>query len=45
MAETFKYATDLKSMTKGKGYFEMKLLKYEEVPFDLAQKIIESRRK
>lgn len=41
MAETFKYANDLKAMTQGRGYFEMKLLKYEEVPHDLAKKIID----
>ncbi|BBM36666.1 elongation factor G [Pseudoleptotrichia goodfellowii] len=41
MAETFKYANDLKAMTQGRGYFEMKLLRYEEVPYDLAKKIID----
>lgn len=41
MAETFKYANDLKAMTQGRGYFEMKLIDYEEVPHDLAKKIIE----
>ena len=40
-AETFKYAIDLRSMTQGRGYFEMELDKYEEVPFNIAQKIIE----
>ena len=45
MVETFKYANDLKAMTKGRGYFEMKLSKYEEVPYELAQKIIEIRKK
>ncbi|MDO5088838.1 MAG: elongation factor G [Leptotrichiaceae bacterium] len=41
MAETFKYANDLKAMTQGRGYFEMKLLKYEEVPYELSKKIID----
>ena len=41
MAETFKYANDLIAMTQGRGYFEMKLLRYEEVPYDLAKKIID----
>ena len=41
MAETFKYDNDLKAMTQGRGYFEMKLLRYEEVPYDLAKKIID----
>lgn len=40
MSETFKYLNDLKSMTQGKGYFEMKLSKYEEVPYEIAKKII-----
>ncbi|MGL5749699.1 MAG: elongation factor G [Paraclostridium sp.] len=39
-AETFKYAIDLRSMTQGRGYFEMEIEKYEEVPSQLAQKII-----
>lgn len=39
-AETFKYAIDLRSMTQGRGYFEMDLDRYEEVPSQLAQKII-----
>ena len=41
MAETFKYSNDLKSMTQGRGYFEMKLIKYEEAPTDISKKIIE----
>ena len=40
-AETFKYAIDLRSMTQGRGYFEMELEKYEEVPNIIAEKIIE----
>lgn len=39
-AETFKYAIDLKAMTQGRGYFEMELDKYEEVPIQIAQRII-----
>ena len=45
MSETFKYANDLKAMTQGRGYFEMNLIRYEEVPFDLAKKIIDENRK
>ena len=41
-AETFRYAIDLRAMTQGRGYFEMELEKYEEVPNQIAQKIIES---
>lgn len=39
-AETFKYAIDLKAMTQGRGYFEMEFVRYEEVPSQLAEKII-----
>lgn len=39
-AETFKYAIDLRSMTQGRGYFEMEIEKYDEVPYQIAQKII-----
>lgn len=45
MSETFKYSNDLKSMTQGRGYFEMKLIKYEEVPSEIAKKIIEKESK
>ncbi|EPZ62027.1 elongation factor G family protein [[Clostridium] sordellii ATCC 9714] len=43
--ETFKYAIDLRAMTQGRGYFEMDLDKYEEVPSQIAQKIILERNK
>ena len=39
-SETFKYAIDLKAMTQGRGYFEMEFVRYEEVPAQLAEKII-----
>ncbi len=39
-SETFKYAIDLRSMTQGRGFFEMELSKYNEVPQQLATKII-----
>ena len=44
MSETFKYANELKAITQGRGYFEMKLIRYEELMGDLAQKVIESRK-
>ena len=44
MFETFKYANELKAITQGRGYFEMKLIRYEELMGDLAQKVIESRK-
>lgn len=39
-AETFKYAIDLRAMTQGRGYFEMELVRYSEVPAQIAEKII-----
>jgi len=41
-AETFKYAIDLKSMTQGRGFFEMEFERYEEIPSHLSDKIIEA---
>jgi len=38
----FKYATDLRSMTQARGSFTMSFERYEEVPQDVAKKIIES---
>ncbi len=40
-AEMFKYATDLRSMTQGRGSFESEIVRYEEVPAMLAPKIID----
>ncbi len=40
-SELFKYATDLRSMTQARGEFTMKFDRYEEVPTQLADKIIE----
>ena len=45
IAEMFKYATDLRSMTQARGSFTMKFERYEEVPADVAKKIIESAQK
>ena len=39
-SETSKYAIDLRSMTQGRGFFEMELAKYNEVPQQLSTKII-----
>ncbi|MBI3972230.1 MAG: elongation factor G [Chloroflexi bacterium] len=41
MAETVRYATDLRSMTQGRGTFKMTFDHYEEVPPNVAQKVIE----
>ncbi len=44
-AEMYKYSTSLRSMTQGRGYFTMKFHHYEEVPKEIAQKIIEESKK
>ena len=42
LSEMFKYATDLRSMTQGRGSFTMNFERYEDVPQDVAKKIIEN---
>ncbi|MEA4961710.1 elongation factor G [Lutispora sp.] len=42
LSEMFKYATDLRSMTQARGSFSMKFVRYEEVPAQIAQKVIEA---
>ncbi len=44
-SEMFKYATDLRSMTQGRGYFKLWFDRYEEAPAMVANKIIEEARK
>ncbi|HOJ12204.1 MAG TPA: elongation factor G, partial [Clostridiales bacterium] len=44
-AEMFKYATDLRSMTQGRGYFKEWYERYEEVPPMISQKIIDEAKK
>jgi elongation factor G len=39
-AELFKYAINLRSMSQARGYFVMTFERYEEVPANLAQKIV-----
>lgn len=41
MSELTKYATDLKSMTQGRGWFNMEFARYEQAPQEVAQKVIE----
>jgi len=40
LAEMFRYAIILRSMTSGRGNFTMEFSHYEEVPHDIAKKII-----
>lgn len=41
MAEILTYAPDMRSMTGGRGMFTMEFSRYDEVPAQLAEKIIE----
>ena len=43
--EMYKYATDLRSMTQGRGSFTMSFERYEEVPAADAKKIIENTKR
>ena len=45
MAEMLHYATDLRSITQGRGTFHMEFYQYEEVPAALQQEIIASAAK
>ncbi len=45
MAELLTYAQSLTSMTGGRGDYSMHLLRYEEVPSHVAQKVIDETRK
>ncbi len=40
MAEVYKYATHLRALTQGRGMFSSKLSHYEEVPRELADRVI-----
>lgn len=44
-AEMYRYATQLHSMTHGRGSFHWKFSSYQEVPADAAEKIREARKK
>jgi elongation factor G len=43
LVETFGYATDLRSMTKGQGIFQMELARYGKVPRSIQEDIIKKR--
>jgi elongation factor G len=45
LAEMFGYATTLRSLTEGRGNFTMEFNHYEEVPSNIAQEIIEGKRR
>jgi elongation factor G len=44
-AEMLRYAIDLRSITRGRGSFSMKVSHYEEVPAHIAQTIIANHKK
>ncbi|MFH0771479.1 MAG: elongation factor G [Candidatus Omnitrophota bacterium] len=45
LAEMFKYATELRSMTGGRGSYSMKISHYEEVPSKVTQVIVSQSKK
>jgi elongation factor G len=45
LAETFGYATDIRSMTQGQGTFTMELLTYRKVPASVQEEIIAEKKK
>ena len=45
LSEIMKYATDLRSMTQGRGSYELEFVRYEEVPPQQIPKIIEDAKK
>lgn len=44
-SEVLKYSIDLRSMTQARGSFSMEFEKYEEVPKEITEKIIEENKK
>ena len=45
LMEMTKYATDLRSMTQGRGKFSGEFVRYEEVPFEIQEKVIKEANK
>ena len=44
LAEMYRYAIDLKSITQARGSFKMQFSHYEEVPQKLAEEVIKARK-
>jgi elongation factor G len=44
LAETFGYATDLRSATQGRATFSMQFVKYEQVPDNISNRIVQKIR-
>lgn len=45
LAETFGYATDLRSMTQGQGTFTMELFGYRRTPANVQEEIVAQKKK
>ncbi len=45
LAETFGYATDLRSMTQGQGTFTMEFATYRRVPSNIQEEIVAAKKK
>jgi Translation elongation factors (GTPases) len=45
MAEMLRYATDLRSITQGRGTFSMEVADYEEVPSNIQAQVVEAYKK
>ena len=44
LAETFGYATDLRSLTQGRGTFTLEFDRYDLVPESIAEQVVKQRR-
>ena len=45
VSEMHKYATDLRSMSQGRGMFTFEFTRYETAPSNIAQKVIDDAKK
>ena len=45
LSETFGYATSIRSLTEGRASFTMEFDRYDQVPSNVAQEIIDGKRK
>ena len=45
MAEMQRYTTELRSITGGRGVFSMEFAHYEQLPANLAQEVVEARKR
>jgi elongation factor G len=44
LAEMFKYATQIRSLTQGRGFYTMEFSRYDKVPDDITEKIVSVRK-